>query len=173
MDPAQSFHIQRKESIKPQDPVSTLVPHQQEKLNAASNILKALNPTEGLFDQLATRTIGLSARPHANSLLSTFCTWGQPADTNSCPDTPLHPPPANNNNASTHTLSYINELEAPGSGLALPGRAPTPEFQCDYPLHFNLHHPHGNIPPPCNNSPPLHQPAAPSAPQPPPFQGPL
>ncbi|KAG6881914.1 hypothetical protein C0993_012494 [Termitomyces sp. T159_Od127] len=74
MNPACSFHMQHKEPIKPQDPVSAPVPHQQEELNAASNILKALNPTGELFDQPAAHTIGLSARPHANSLLSAFCT---------------------------------------------------------------------------------------------------
>ncbi|KAG6881931.1 hypothetical protein C0993_012444, partial [Termitomyces sp. T159_Od127] len=58
VDLARSFHVQCKEPIEPWDPVPTLVPHQQEELNAASNILKALNPTKGLFDQPAACTIG-------------------------------------------------------------------------------------------------------------------
>ncbi|KAG6867853.1 hypothetical protein C0993_010227 [Termitomyces sp. T159_Od127] len=161
VDPTCSFHVQRKELIKPWNPVSTLVLCQQEELNMASNILKALNPTGGLFDQPAAHTIGLSACPHVNSLPSAFCTWGQPTDSNSRPDAPPHPLPANNNHASTHTLFYINELEALGGRLASPGRAPVPEFQRDQPLHSDLHHSHGNAPPPCNNLPPFCQSTAP------------
>ncbi|KAG6881500.1 hypothetical protein C0993_001203 [Termitomyces sp. T159_Od127] len=48
MDPARSFHVQREEPTEPRDPVPAPVPRQQEELNAASNILKALNPTGGL-----------------------------------------------------------------------------------------------------------------------------
>ncbi|KAG6896022.1 hypothetical protein C0993_008860 [Termitomyces sp. T159_Od127] len=169
VDPARSFHVQRKEPTKPQDPVPTLVPRQQEELNAASNILKALNPTRGLFDQPATRTIGLLAYPHANSLPSAFRMWGQPADTNLCPDALPQPLPTDNDNASTHTLSYINELEALSSGSAPPGGAPTSEFQRNRPPHFDLCHPCSNTLPPRNNPPPLQQPAAPGAPRPPPF----
>ncbi|KAG6882455.1 hypothetical protein C0993_010478 [Termitomyces sp. T159_Od127] len=172
VDPAQSFHVQREEPTKPQDPVPAPVPCQQEELNAASNMLKALNLTGGLFDQPAARTIGLSARPHANSLPSAFCTWGQPADTNLHPDAPLQSLPADNDNASTHTLSYINELGALGGGSAPPDGAPAPEFQCDRPSHFDLRHPRGNAPPSLNNPPPPWQPAAPGAPRPPSFQGP-
>ncbi|KAG6864677.1 hypothetical protein C0993_008658 [Termitomyces sp. T159_Od127] len=171
MDPACSFHVQCKELTKPQDPVPALVPCQQEELNAASNILKTFNPTRGLFDQPTARTIGLSVCPHANSLPSAFHTWGQPADTNLRPDAPPQPPPADNDNASTHTLSYINELEALSGGSAPPGRATASEFQHDHPPHFDLHHLRSNAPPPCNNPPPLWQPAASSAPRPPPFQG--
>ncbi|KAG6864477.1 hypothetical protein C0993_008841, partial [Termitomyces sp. T159_Od127] len=166
VDPARLFHVQRKEPIEPRDPVSTPVPHQQEELNAASNILKALNLTGEHFDQPTAHTIGLSVHPHVNSLPSTFCTWEQLADANPHPNAPLYLPPTNNNNASTHTLSYINELEAPGGGLAPPGRAPTPEFQCDGPPHFDLRHLCSNTPPPHNNSPPLRQPAAPGPPLP-------
>ncbi|KAG6877434.1 hypothetical protein C0993_007366 [Termitomyces sp. T159_Od127] len=90
MDPACSFHVQCKEPIKPWNPVPALVFCQQEKLNAVSNILKALNPTRGLFDQPAAHTIGFSAHPHANSLPNAFHTWGQPIDTSSCSDAPLH-----------------------------------------------------------------------------------
>ncbi|KAG6867040.1 hypothetical protein C0993_007289 [Termitomyces sp. T159_Od127] len=103
--------MQCKELIKPWDPVPTPVPRQQEELNVASNILKALHSTGGLFDQPATRTIDLSACLHVNFFSSAFHTWGQPTDTNSHPDTPPHPLPADNSHASTHTLSYINELE--------------------------------------------------------------
>ncbi|KAG6894655.1 hypothetical protein C0993_011058, partial [Termitomyces sp. T159_Od127] len=140
MDPARLFHVQHEEPIEPWDPVPALVPHQQKEFNVASNILKGLNPTGGLFGQPATHTIGLSACPCVNSLPSAFRTWEQSTDTNSHPDTPPHPPPADNDNASTHTLSYINELEAPGSGLAPPGRAPTSEFQRNHPPHFDLCH---------------------------------
>ncbi|KAG6881193.1 hypothetical protein C0993_002451, partial [Termitomyces sp. T159_Od127] len=164
MDPASSFHVQRKEPIEPQDPVPALVPCQQEELTMASNILKAFNPTKGLFDQPAACTIGLSAHPCVNSLPSTFHTWEQPADTNSHPDAPPHPLPADNDHASTHTLSYINKLEAPSGRSASLGGAPASEFQCDCPPHFDLHHPHGNAPSLCNNLLPLHQPAAPGAP---------
>ncbi|KAG6875500.1 hypothetical protein C0993_008926 [Termitomyces sp. T159_Od127] len=150
MDPAHLFHVQHKEPVKPWDSVPAPVPHQQEKLNAASNILKALNPTGGLFDQPAACTI----------------------DTNSHPDAPPHPLPADPNNTSTHTLSYINELEAPGGGSAPPGGASAPEFQRNCPPHFNLRHPHSNAPPPCNSLPPLCPPAALSALRPPPFQRP-
>ncbi|KAG6867218.1 hypothetical protein C0993_005578 [Termitomyces sp. T159_Od127] len=129
-----SFHVQCKEPIKPWDPVSTLVLCQQEELNVALNILKALNSTEGLFDQPAAHTIGLLACPHANSLSSTFHIWEQFADANPCPDAPLHPLPANNDHASTYTLSYINKLEALSSALAPPGRAPPQTFDVFVPL---------------------------------------
>ncbi|KAG6883100.1 hypothetical protein C0993_007861, partial [Termitomyces sp. T159_Od127] len=124
VDPACSFHVQHKELIKPWDPVTTLVPCQQEELNVASKILKALNSTRGLFDQPAARTIGLSARIHANSLLTTFHTWRQSADANFHPNAPPCLPPTDNDHASTHTLSYINELEASSGRLAPPSRAP-------------------------------------------------
>ncbi|KAG6883624.1 hypothetical protein C0993_005083 [Termitomyces sp. T159_Od127] len=135
-----SFHVQCEELIELQEPVSALVPHQQEELNVASNILKALNLTRGLFNQLAPCTIGLSACSHANSLFSTFCIWEQTADTNLHSDAPPHPLPANNDHASTHTLSYINKLEAPSSGSAPTGGAPAPEFQSMYPLPAITHH---------------------------------
>ncbi|KAG6882563.1 hypothetical protein C0993_010069 [Termitomyces sp. T159_Od127] len=173
MDPARSFHVQRKELIKPWDPVLAPVLHQQEELNVASNILKALNLTRGLFDQPAACTIGFSARLCANSLPSAFYTWGQSADTNSRPDAPPHPLPANNNYASIHTLFYINKLEAPSGRSAPSGRAPASEFQCNRPPHFDLCHPHGNALPPRNNPPPPHQLAVPGAPRQPSFQGPL
>ncbi|KAG6895419.1 hypothetical protein C0993_009595, partial [Termitomyces sp. T159_Od127] len=163
VDPMCSFYVQCEELIKPWDPVSASLPCQQEELNVASNILKALNLTRGLFNQPVAHTIGFSACSHV-SLSSTFRTWGQPADTNSCPDTPSHPLSANNNHASTHTLSYINKLEASSSRLAPPGGAPAPEFQCDCFPHFNLRHLCSNALTPCNNSPPLCQSMAPGAP---------
>ncbi|KAG6875618.1 hypothetical protein C0993_008285 [Termitomyces sp. T159_Od127] len=67
VDPTCLFHVQHKEPTEPWDPVPAPVPHQQEELNAVSNILKALNPTRGLFDQPTTCTVGLSARPPAPS----------------------------------------------------------------------------------------------------------
>ncbi|KAG6882665.1 hypothetical protein C0993_009657 [Termitomyces sp. T159_Od127] len=172
VDPARLFHVQHEEPIKLWDPVPAPVPRQQEELNAASNILKALNPTRGLFDQPAACTIGLSMHPHGNSFPSAFCTWRQPADVNPCLDAPPHLPPANNDNASTHILSYINELEASGSGSAPSSGAPAPEFQRNCPPHFDLCHPCGNAPPLRNNPPPLQQPTASGAPRPPLFQEP-
>ncbi|KAG6896641.1 hypothetical protein C0993_008187, partial [Termitomyces sp. T159_Od127] len=175
-DPANfacSFHMQRKELIEPWNPVSTQVPCQQEEHNAAINILKALNLTGGLFDQPAACTFGLSVSPHANSLLSAFCIWGQLADANPHPDAPPCPPPTNNNHASTHTLTYINKLEAHSSRSAPPDRVPASEFQCDHPSHFDLCYFHSNAPPPCNNPPSLCQPIGPSAPLPPHPQGPM
>ncbi|KAG6876053.1 hypothetical protein C0993_005944 [Termitomyces sp. T159_Od127] len=59
VDPACSFHVQCEELIEPQDPVPASVFCQQEELNAASNILKALNQTRELFNQPAACTIGL------------------------------------------------------------------------------------------------------------------
>ncbi|KAG6867429.1 hypothetical protein C0993_002860 [Termitomyces sp. T159_Od127] len=153
-----------KELIKPWDTVPTPVPHQQEELNAASNILKALNLTRGLFDQPAACTIGLPACSHANSLSSAFHTWRQIVDTSSHPDAPPHPLPANNDHASTHTLFYINELEVSSSGSAPSGKAPAPEFQHDCLPHFDLCHPHSNALPPRNNPPPLRQPTVPGTP---------
>ncbi|KAG5335237.1 hypothetical protein C0989_001736 [Termitomyces sp. Mn162] len=80
------------------------VPHQQEELNVASSILRNLNPTGGLFDQLAAHTLALSACPQANSVPSAFRTWDQPTISK------LHsqrlPPCINNNN---WTLSYIDK----------------------------------------------------------------
>ncbi|KAG6876776.1 hypothetical protein C0993_000491 [Termitomyces sp. T159_Od127] len=54
----------------------------------------------------------------------------------------LNPPLTKNNNASTHTLSYINKPKASGSRSAPPGKVPASEFQCDCPPHFNLCHLH-------------------------------
>ncbi|KAG6883901.1 hypothetical protein C0993_002951, partial [Termitomyces sp. T159_Od127] len=150
MDPMCSFHMQREEPIEPWNPVSTPVLHQQEELNVALNILKALNPTGGLFNQPAAHTIGLSARPHANFLSSTFCTWGQPAKANPHLDTPTQPSPTKNDSASTHTLFYINKSEAPSSELAPLGRVPAPKFKCSCPPHFDLCHSRSNAPPPCD-----------------------
>ncbi|KAG6875877.1 hypothetical protein C0993_006950 [Termitomyces sp. T159_Od127] len=131
VDPTCSFHMQHKEPIKPRDPVPAPILHQQEELNAASNILKALNLIRGLLNQPAAHTIGLSVCLCAN--FSTFCTWEQPADANLHPDAPSSPLSADNNNTSTHALFYVNGLEAPGGGSATSGRAPVPEFQCNYP----------------------------------------
>ncbi|KAG6884703.1 hypothetical protein C0993_008834 [Termitomyces sp. T159_Od127] len=118
VDPACSFHMLCKELIKLWDPIPALVPCQQKELHAASNILKAFNHAGGLFDQPTAHIIGLLAHPHVNSLLNALHTWGQPAEANSGPDAPPSPSLAENNNASTHTLSYINESEALGSRSA-------------------------------------------------------
>ncbi|KAG6884405.1 hypothetical protein C0993_011465 [Termitomyces sp. T159_Od127] len=57
MDPARLFHVQCKKPIEPWDPVPALVPCQQEELKAASNILKALNPTGGLPTLLVSQRV--------------------------------------------------------------------------------------------------------------------
>ncbi|KAG6894947.1 hypothetical protein C0993_010417 [Termitomyces sp. T159_Od127] len=86
VDPTCSFYVQHKELIELWNPVPAPILHQQEELNVALNILKALNFIEGLFDQPTACTIGLSAHSHANSLPGAFYTWGQPAKANSHPD---------------------------------------------------------------------------------------
>ncbi|KAG6895236.1 hypothetical protein C0992_002447, partial [Termitomyces sp. T32_za158] len=77
MDPARSFHIQRGALSHPGN--ASRIPEQrnQEEQNAASTTLCALNSGGGLFEQPATRTIGLSAHQRANSVPSTVWTWGQ------------------------------------------------------------------------------------------------
>ncbi|KAG6893088.1 hypothetical protein C0993_002018, partial [Termitomyces sp. T159_Od127] len=66
VDPACLFHMQHKEPIEPWDPVPTLVLRQQEELNAVSNIIKALNSTEGLFNQPTTPPLCQPAAPGAS-----------------------------------------------------------------------------------------------------------
>ncbi|KNZ80914.1 hypothetical protein J132_03614 [Termitomyces sp. J132] len=104
LDPACSFHVQRKEPIGTQDEAPPPVSHQQEEFNMASSILRNVNPTGGLFDQPATHTLALSACPGANSIPSAFQTWDQPAVPK------VHsqwlPPHVDNSN---WTLSYIDE----------------------------------------------------------------
>ncbi|KAG5735088.1 hypothetical protein E4T56_gene20478 [Termitomyces sp. T112] len=72
LDPAHSFHVQCKEPIGTQSKAPPSVPRQQEELNAASSILRNLNPTGGLFDQPAAHTLALSTQPQASSVPSTF-----------------------------------------------------------------------------------------------------
>ncbi|KAG5734773.1 hypothetical protein E4T56_gene672 [Termitomyces sp. T112] len=138
LDPARSFH--------------------QEELNAASSILRNLNPAGGLFDQSAAHTLALSTQPWASSMPSTFQTWDQPAAPELCSQRP--PLCIDDDN---WTLSYIDE---PGN--------PTDEHascngpQRDRPPHFNLHAPHINAPLPRPNAPvPPQQPMGPGALQPP------
>ncbi|KAG5351814.1 hypothetical protein C0989_004851 [Termitomyces sp. Mn162] len=104
LDSSCSFHVQCKEPVRTQSEAQPPIPHQQEELNMASNILRNLNPTRGLFGQPTTHTLALSARPWANSIPSTFCTWDQPDATKPCMQwPPLHV------NDDNWTLSYINE----------------------------------------------------------------
>ncbi|KAG5333951.1 hypothetical protein C0989_004559 [Termitomyces sp. Mn162] len=79
LDPARSFHVQCEEPVGTRSEAPPSVPCQQEELNAASSILRNLNPMGGLFDQPATHTLALSAWPWASSVPSTFQTWDQPA----------------------------------------------------------------------------------------------
>ncbi|KAG6899476.1 hypothetical protein C0993_009926, partial [Termitomyces sp. T159_Od127] len=106
VDPVHSFHVQREEPIMPRDPVSAPASHQQEELNVASNILKALNSTRGLFNQPAACTIGLSARLCANS---------SPAPS-ALRDSPLTPIP---------TLMLLSSLHPPTMTMLLPTPSPT------------------------------------------------
>ncbi|KAG5337255.1 hypothetical protein C0989_010081, partial [Termitomyces sp. Mn162] len=77
LDPAHSFHVQRKEPIGTESEALPSIPHQQEELNAASSILRNFNPAGGLFDQPAAHTLALSTCPQANSVPSAFQTWDQ------------------------------------------------------------------------------------------------
>ncbi|KAG5331188.1 hypothetical protein C0989_008373 [Termitomyces sp. Mn162] len=72
LDPAHSFHVQCKKPIRTQSKAPPSIPHQQEELNAASSILRNLNPVGGLFDQPAAYTLALSTHSQANSVHSTF-----------------------------------------------------------------------------------------------------
>ncbi|KAG5349353.1 hypothetical protein C0989_004427 [Termitomyces sp. Mn162] len=104
LDPTHSFHVQCKEPIGTQSEALPPILRQQEELNAASSILRNLNPVGELFDQLAAHTLALSTRPRANSILSTFQTWDQPTVPKLCSQQLL---PRNDND--NWTLSYIEE----------------------------------------------------------------
>ncbi|KAG5716872.1 hypothetical protein E4T56_gene3432 [Termitomyces sp. T112] len=80
------------------------IPHQQEELNAVSNILRDLNPAGELFDQPAAHTLVLSAHLRANSIPSTFCTWDQCAT----PEPYIQRPPSYIDN-DNQILSYIDK----------------------------------------------------------------
>ncbi|KAG5734831.1 hypothetical protein E4T56_gene623 [Termitomyces sp. T112] len=108
LDPACSFHVQRKEPVGTRSKAPSSVPRQQEELNAASSILRNLNPAGGLFDQPAAHTLALSAWPQASSVPSAFRTWDQPTAPKLCSQRP--PLRVDNNN---RTLSYIDELGNP------------------------------------------------------------
>ncbi|KAG5718807.1 hypothetical protein E4T56_gene2698 [Termitomyces sp. T112] len=90
LDPARSFHMQHEEP--------------QEELNAASSILRNLNPVEGLFDQPTAHTLALSTRPQASSMPSAFRTWDQPAT----PELRSQRPPLHVDD-NNWTLSYIDK----------------------------------------------------------------
>ncbi|KAG5728532.1 hypothetical protein E4T56_gene19588 [Termitomyces sp. T112] len=131
LDPAHSFHVQCKEPVRTQNKALPSVLHQQEELNAASSILRNLNPVGGLFNQPAAHTLVLSACPWANSISSAFQTWDQPAVSE--PRSQQLPPRIDNNN---WTLSYIDEPGNPADK-----HAPCNEPPRDQPPHFDLHAP--------------------------------
>ncbi|KAG5350577.1 hypothetical protein C0989_010322 [Termitomyces sp. Mn162] len=79
LDPACSSHVQQEEPARAQSKALPPILCQQEELNAASNILRNLNPMVGLFNQPATHILALSALPQANSIPSAFHIWDQPA----------------------------------------------------------------------------------------------
>ncbi|KNZ74472.1 hypothetical protein J132_06821 [Termitomyces sp. J132] len=131
LDPTRFFHVQREEPVGTQNEAPSSVPRQQEELNAASSILRNLNPVGGLFDQPAAHTLALSAQPRASSVPSAFRTWDQPA----IPEIRSQRPSLRVND-DNRTLSYIDE---PGN--------PTDEHpprngpQRDRPPHFDLRAP--------------------------------
>ncbi|KAG5349270.1 hypothetical protein C0989_004892 [Termitomyces sp. Mn162] len=79
LDSSCSFHVQHKEPVRIQSKALPPILYQQEELNIASSVLRNLNPTGGLFDQSTAHTLALFACPQANSILSAFYTWNQPA----------------------------------------------------------------------------------------------
>ncbi|KAG5733027.1 hypothetical protein E4T56_gene3627 [Termitomyces sp. T112] len=104
-----------------EDPLDPTCSFYQEELNAASSILRNLNPVGGLFNQPAIHTLALSARPRANSVPSAFQTWDQPAISEP------HPqwlPPRIDNDNDNRTLSYINEPGNPADEHAPCNRPP-------------------------------------------------
>ncbi|KAG5727750.1 hypothetical protein E4T56_gene20775 [Termitomyces sp. T112] len=141
-----------------EDPLDPTRSFHQEELNAASSILRNLNPMGGLFDQPAAHTLALSAWPWASSMPSAFQTWDQPA----APKLHSQRPPLRVND-DNRTLSYINEPGNPANEHALCNRP-----QRDQPPHFDLCAPHINAPPPRPNAPvPPQQPMGPGALRPP------
>ncbi|KAG5329321.1 hypothetical protein C0989_009840, partial [Termitomyces sp. Mn162] len=158
LDPACSFHVQRKEPVGTRNEAPSSVPRQQKELNAASSILRNLNPAGGLFDQPAAHTLALSARPRASSVPSAFRTWDQPA----VPKLRSQRPPLHVDD-NNRTLSYIDEPGNPANE-----HPPCNGPQRDRPPHFNLRAPCSNAPPPRPNAPvPPRQPMGPGVPQPP------
>ncbi|KAG5338260.1 hypothetical protein C0989_007845 [Termitomyces sp. Mn162] len=158
LDPFRSFHVQCEEPVGTQIKALPPIPCQQEELNAASSILRNLNPVGELFDQPAAHTLALSACPWANSVPSTFCTWDQPATSKSCAQQP--PPHVDDNN---WTLSYIDKSGNPTNKPASCNSPPQ-----DRSPQFDLHAPHVNVPPLCQNIPiPPRQPTGSRAPRPP------
>ncbi|KAG5348032.1 hypothetical protein C0989_011062, partial [Termitomyces sp. Mn162] len=143
LDPARSFHVQREEPIRTQNKAPSSVPRQQEELNAASSILRNLNPAGGLFDQPAAHTLALSAWPWASLVPSAFRTWDQPA----VPEFRSQRPPLRVDD-DNRTLSYIDEPGNPADEHP-PRNGP----QRDRPPHFDLRAPRSNAPPPRPNAP--------------------
>ncbi|KAG5334891.1 hypothetical protein C0989_002710 [Termitomyces sp. Mn162] len=143
LDPARSFHVQREEPVGTQSEAPPSIPHQQEELNAASSILRNLNPAGGLFNQSTAHTLALSAWPQASSIPSAFRTWDQPA----VPELHSQRPPLCVDN-DNWTLSYIDKPGNPADE-----HAPCNGPQQDQPLHFDLHAPRINVPLPCSNAP--------------------
>ncbi|KAG5348526.1 hypothetical protein C0989_010136, partial [Termitomyces sp. Mn162] len=152
LDPTHSFHVQCKEPVRTRNKAPSSVPCQQEELNAASSILRNLNPAGGLFDQPAAHTLALSAQPRASSVPSAFRTWDQPAAPELCSQRP--PLRVDNNN---RILSYIDKPGNPANKHP-PRNGP----QRDRPPHFDLRAPCSNAPLPRPNAPvPPRQPMGP------------
>ncbi|KNZ77055.1 hypothetical protein J132_07449 [Termitomyces sp. J132] len=131
LDPARSFHVQREEPVGTRNEAPSSVPRQQEELNAASSILRNLNPAGGLFDQPAAHTLALSARPRASSVPSAFRTWDQPA----IPEIRSQRPSLRVDD-DNRTLSYIDE-----PGNPVDEHPPRNGPQRDRPPHFDLRAP--------------------------------
>ncbi|KAG5350319.1 hypothetical protein C0989_011599 [Termitomyces sp. Mn162] len=119
LDPARSFHVQCREPMGTRSKALPSVPHQQEEVNAASSILRNLNPAGGLFDQPAAHTLALSTHPQANSIPSAFQIWDQPAVSEPRPQ--WLPPCIDDDN---WTLSYIDEPGNPADEHAPCNRPP-------------------------------------------------
>ncbi|KAG6879972.1 hypothetical protein C0992_008906 [Termitomyces sp. T32_za158] len=157
-DLARSLHVQQGAPFYPGDATRIQGQHNQEEQNAPSTTLCALNPNEGLFEQPAAHTIGLSAHQRANSVPSAVRTWGQAVHEN----TGATPPPCDKDACSDDTLCYVDPPAPPRLELAL--------FHCKRPPHFNLCQTWGrDAPPPpepClfNWEPPRTPPGPPPAP---------
>ncbi|KAG5719439.1 hypothetical protein E4T56_gene20639 [Termitomyces sp. T112] len=131
------FHVQCEEPVRTRSEALPPIPYQQEELNAASSILKNLNPANSIPSALQTWDQPTVPKPHSQQL-------------------PLHIDDDN------WTLSYIDKPGNPANE-PIPHNGP-PQNR---PPHFNLHAPHTNMPPPCQNVPaPPRQPTGPRAPQP-------
>ncbi|KAG5729341.1 hypothetical protein E4T56_gene9914, partial [Termitomyces sp. T112] len=115
LDPAHSFHVQCEEPVGTRNEAPSSVPHQQEELNAASSILRNLNPAGGprpaqcpAPSEPGTNPLPLNSVPNDRPYASTTTTGPSPISmSQATPPTntpcamgpnetnppPLHPPP--------------------------------------------------------------------------------